>query len=230
MTSKTTYKVGLISAISVIVAFASIMSISETQIMEPEIKSEPSDVSYPYEIPFWQGVPTLAMNESPSEKTNYHELNPKDFTWLQRLVENNETIVNDKEIREFFDVSEDNYLYKVNGVVYTIHYTDNPTVRLDQHYVKVMPLDNLSEDARTVTSSENIWLQKGLSNPYKWVEVSSAELADYKTFSKDGRNISVDGTGYNLRYLGADLPELEQKDFEDTLNKSVGIFGDDSHE
>jgi len=228
MTSKT-HKVGIISAMSVIVAIASIMAIPGIEQNEP-IGIEPSDVSLPYEVPFWQGVPTLAMNEAPYSDAKYNEVDSKKYPWLQRLIENSETIVNDREIKEFFDVSDGNYLYKVDGKLYTIHYTDNPTVRLDTHYVKLMPLDNVPTDARNVASVSDSWLQKAMSNPYKWVEISETDLADFKQFSKDGRNISIDETGYNLRYIGADLPELKNAEYKDTLNKSVGIFEDDEHE
>ena len=209
-----------------VVALSSVAAITmlNQQNNHVEVEGEPTGVSYPYEIPHWQGVPTLAMNPSPSERTDYHELAPENYAWLQRLVDNTETIVTDKEIREFFDLADDNYLFKVNGEIYTIHYVDNPTIRLDQHYIKLFPSDELSENAQIVSKQNHSWLQKGLSNPYKWVPVSEAELSDYKTLTLSSRDIAIDNTGYNLRYIGSDLPQLENKEYQEIFNKSIGIF------
>ena len=222
MKNKTKLGIYSVAGIVAIAAIASGLMFDQTQNQVDVLLK--SNQSYPHEIPHWQGVPTLAMNPSPSDRTDFHELKGTEFTWLQRLVENRETIVHNKELKEFFEYSEDVYLYKINGQLYTIHYTVNPSIRLDEHYVKVFQSDEISSDSRTVSSEHHTWLQRAISDPYDWILISETELNDYKSFVNSSQDITINNTGYHLRYLGADLAELENQEFNDTYNKSIGIF------
>lgn len=221
MTSKTTHKVGLISALSAVIAFAVIVGTISLEI--PEIASEPETVGTPADVRFYQGVPMLRLGEVIGDKTKYNQVSTGQYDWLDRVIKQGETIVSDKEVEEFFEVRNGNPYFRVDSEMYFISYSD-AKIRLDTNYIKAYPYDLPKLDSKTLNVSEYSWLEKAINNPYEWIEISTDEYNTFKNFERTGTDVRTEKGDYSIRYVGENSKELQLDDNADLVAKSTGEF------
>ena len=220
-TKKTKTKLSIlgVAVIAGVLAIGSLGVFNNTN----DVAVEPSTVSKPHEIPFYQGVPMLQAGIASLDQEKFHEVSVEKYPWLGRAIQNGEAIVSDREVEEFFVLSNDNYYYKVGSEMYFVNYVD-ANIRLDTHYVKAFPYDDAVDNAKSLDVSNVSWIQKALNDPYAWVEIPESDYNSFMDFKSTGADIrTVDGD-FNLRYVGANSEELKMPENKDLVAKSTGVF------
>jgi hypothetical protein len=194
------------------------LSQTETLIDEPK-----EDVSKPSEYKHWIGVPILEAFPASLDRENFHEIKSNEYSWLQNVLENGVAIVDTEDLKEFEKLSNGNYYFKIDGMMYSIHYS-TAKVNLENDYVRVIPLDNQSSNAREVS---NTLIVKGLDDPYNWVQISDIEANQYFNLKVDGSEFKTSLGDIRLQYIGKLSPESHSLDYKAIVDRSAGkIMGD----
>lgn len=194
------------------------LSQTETLISEPK-----EDVSKPSEYKHWTGVPILEAFPVSLDRENFHEIKSNEYSWLQNVLENGVAIVDTEDLKEFEKLSNGNYYFKIDGTMYSIHYS-TAKVNLENDYVRVIPLDNQSTNAREVS---NTLIVKGLDDPYNWVQISDIEANQYFNLKVDGSEFKTNEGDIRLQYIGKLSPESRSLDYKAIVDRSAGkIMGD----
>jgi len=226
MTTKTKLSIFILSGIVAIVATMSGLMLSyndsttnTTTALEPTeelVVEKISDTPRPSDT-MRVGVQFLAIDPRNEEPDKYHEVKVDRYAWIQRLLTDGETIVNEKELEEYFSIvdSDNNPKFGVtmhDGTVeyYTISFYEVQNFDLDRHYIKVYPLyDQSTKNLRHLEQEDSSWMTELSKDRFRWVLVDDAIYDKYKNATLEGKQFNImtaKGIFENveLRYAGAD--------------------------
>lgn len=229
MTTKTKFSIFAVAGIVAIVAMASGFILddnNQTTLSQTEklvMDGEPKTVSKPHEYTHWTGVPILESSPASMDRDEFHLVKSGQYDWLDRAIENGNAIATTDELQEWDEVSDGNYYFKVDGTMYTIHYS-TAKVNLENDYIRVFPLDNPSQNSRSVSTD---LIEKGLDDPYNWVQISNAQANEYFNLKVDGSEFKTSNGDVRLQYIGKLSPESSSLDYKSIVDRSAGkIMGD----
>lgn len=162
------------------------------------------------------GVQFLSIDPRSTIPEKYHEVKAANYSWIQRLLTDGETMVNEKELNEYFKIidADSNVKFGItmdDGSVeyYSIFFYEVQNMDPSRHYIKVYPLyDQPTKNLRTVSTESNSWLTKLSDDRFSWVLVDENTYNDYKNLVLEGNHLRMmnsDGIFENVRlqYAGA---------------------------
>lgn len=178
----------------------------------PVEELSPKNAIHPRDLPR-QGMAFLVSYSLAIQPEKYHAIDNVKQPWLVEVIEKRETPIDERYLKEYFDITKDgvyDFGLTVNGITkyFQVEFYENPVTSPTFSYVKAYRLFDIDDQFEKIDLKSKPKLKKVFDEEFSWTEVDEETANELKQLMKGGKHnfdVAKDNgevAKYDIRYFG----------------------------